>query len=255
MTVLEPKVLQAQKTRKGEAKWLTLFTTAQELGSAGDFASSVAILDKLEGLLNAPPGGEAIAGATPVSQTIATEIGKPEVVAQLVVRTARAATATVPTAAPQQALTNDFLKTIASKNPPERLQEVAGHVGELAPQFLMAITSELTQTSGGLGAGDALSAQDQMLIGADIYNAAARSMKKWADFLSQAEAAGKRLDQLEAASQQGGGEANPEAQQVLKEYHAARIRGLAEQARVMKHVQALLAEYKGVQTAGSSPAG
>src|SRR5581483_8937362 len=126
---------------------------------------------------------------------------------------------------------------------PERLQEVAGHVGELAPQFLMAITSELTQTSGGLGAGDALSAQDQMLIGADIYNAAARSMKKWADFLSQAEAAGKRLDQLEAASQQGGGEANPEAQQVLKEYHAARIRGLAEQARVMKHVQALLAEY------------
>jgi hypothetical protein len=37
---LEPKVLEAEKTRKGQAKWLTLFMSAQDLGSEGDFAKA-----------------------------------------------------------------------------------------------------------------------------------------------------------------------------------------------------------------------
>ena len=54
MIAIEPKVLAAQKTRAGEAKWMTMFMTAQDLGSEEQFAKSLAILDRLEGLLNAP---------------------------------------------------------------------------------------------------------------------------------------------------------------------------------------------------------
>src|SRR5439155_26159640 len=54
VTTLEPKVLAAQKTRPGEAKWMTMFMTAQDLGGEGDFAKALAVLDRLEGLLNAP---------------------------------------------------------------------------------------------------------------------------------------------------------------------------------------------------------
>ena len=52
---LEPRVLEAQKKRKGEAKWMTLFTSAQDLGSEGEFARAIKVLDQLERLLNAPP--------------------------------------------------------------------------------------------------------------------------------------------------------------------------------------------------------
>ena len=55
---LEPKILEAQKTRSGEAKWMTMFMNAQDLGSAGEFPKSLAILDKLEGLLRAAPQGK-----------------------------------------------------------------------------------------------------------------------------------------------------------------------------------------------------
>lgn len=55
VTELEPKILAAQKTRAGEAKWMTLFMSAQDLGSEGEFAKSLAILDKLDELLNAAP--------------------------------------------------------------------------------------------------------------------------------------------------------------------------------------------------------
>src|SRR5262249_28066127 len=51
---LEPKVLEAEKTRKGQAKWLTLFMSAQDRGSEGEFAKAIQILDKLEDLLKAP---------------------------------------------------------------------------------------------------------------------------------------------------------------------------------------------------------
>ena len=54
VTALEPRVLAAQKTRAGEAKWMTMFMSAQDLGSEGDFAKSFVILDKLEELLSAP---------------------------------------------------------------------------------------------------------------------------------------------------------------------------------------------------------
>jgi hypothetical protein len=60
---MEPRILDAQKNRKGEAKWMTLFMSVQDLGSAGDFAKALGVLDKLEGLLNAPPGGAAAAAA------------------------------------------------------------------------------------------------------------------------------------------------------------------------------------------------
>jgi hypothetical protein len=50
---LEPKVLEAEKTRKGQAKWLTLFMSAQDRGSDGEFDKAFQILDKLEALLNA----------------------------------------------------------------------------------------------------------------------------------------------------------------------------------------------------------
>jgi len=55
VTELEPKVLEAQTTRAGEAEWMTMFMTAQDLGSNGDFAKSFVILEKLEALLNAKP--------------------------------------------------------------------------------------------------------------------------------------------------------------------------------------------------------
>ena len=64
---LEPKVLAAQKTRAGEAKWMTTFMTAQDLGSDGDFAKSLAILDKLEGMLNAPPKPSESPTGAPIS--------------------------------------------------------------------------------------------------------------------------------------------------------------------------------------------
>jgi hypothetical protein len=49
---MEPRILDAQKNRKGEAKWMSMFMTAQDLGSEGDFAKALAVLDRLEGLLN-----------------------------------------------------------------------------------------------------------------------------------------------------------------------------------------------------------
>jgi hypothetical protein len=64
VTALEPRVLEARKTRAGEAKWMTLFTSAQDLGSEGNFAKSMVILDKLEALLNVPPKE---AGSQPIS--------------------------------------------------------------------------------------------------------------------------------------------------------------------------------------------
>ena len=51
---LEPKVFEAEKTRKGQAKWLMLFMSAQDRGSDGEFAKALQILDKLEALLKAP---------------------------------------------------------------------------------------------------------------------------------------------------------------------------------------------------------
>ena len=52
---IEPKVLEAQKTRAGEAKWMTMFISAQDLGSNGEFAKALLVLDRLEELLKAPP--------------------------------------------------------------------------------------------------------------------------------------------------------------------------------------------------------
>ncbi len=60
---LEPRILEAHKTRAGEAKWLNLFMSAQDLGSDGQYAKSMTILDKLEGLLKATPAAGA-AGAS-----------------------------------------------------------------------------------------------------------------------------------------------------------------------------------------------
>jgi hypothetical protein len=55
VTDLEPRVLDAQKKRAGEAKWMTLFTSLQEKGFDGDFASALKIADRLEALLAASP--------------------------------------------------------------------------------------------------------------------------------------------------------------------------------------------------------
>jgi hypothetical protein len=51
---LEPRVLEAEKTRKGQSKWLMLFMSAQDRGSDGEFDKAIQILDKLEALLKAP---------------------------------------------------------------------------------------------------------------------------------------------------------------------------------------------------------
>jgi hypothetical protein len=143
--------------------------------------------------------------------------------------------------------TNDLLKAVAGKSLPERIEDVPGDIVKLVPKFLMTMASELSQTSQGLQSGAALPAQDQMLSVADTLNAAMRSMKKWEDFLSQGEAAGKRLDELEKAKQGGDEGAYAESETVLASYNAARAGGLAEQARTLKLVHALLAEYKGLQ--------
>jgi hypothetical protein len=52
---LEQRVLEAQKTRAGETNWMTMFMTAQDLGSDGDFAKALIVLDRLEEMLNATP--------------------------------------------------------------------------------------------------------------------------------------------------------------------------------------------------------
>jgi hypothetical protein len=54
---LEPKINEAQKKRAGEAKWQSLFRKAQDLGSDGEFAQAMTILDQLDGLLKAAPSG------------------------------------------------------------------------------------------------------------------------------------------------------------------------------------------------------
>ena len=46
-------VLKAQKTRAGEAKWMTMFMSAQDRGGEGQYAESLEILGRLETLLNA----------------------------------------------------------------------------------------------------------------------------------------------------------------------------------------------------------
>jgi hypothetical protein len=60
---LEPKIWEANKTRAGEAKWMKLFTSAQDLGFEGEYDKALQILNKLEELLKAkgavPPVGAA----------------------------------------------------------------------------------------------------------------------------------------------------------------------------------------------------
>jgi hypothetical protein len=51
---LEPRVLEAKKKRPNDAEWMTLFMSAQDLGSKGDLEKAHAILDKIEALLNGP---------------------------------------------------------------------------------------------------------------------------------------------------------------------------------------------------------
>jgi hypothetical protein len=58
VTELEPRVAQARKTRAGEAKWMMMFMTAQDLGSEEEYAKALAVLDKLAGLLDAAPKGK-----------------------------------------------------------------------------------------------------------------------------------------------------------------------------------------------------
>jgi hypothetical protein len=55
VTTLEPKVLEAQKTRPNERQWMTIFMSAQELGGDGKYQQAVDALKKLEALLVAPP--------------------------------------------------------------------------------------------------------------------------------------------------------------------------------------------------------
>jgi hypothetical protein len=52
---IEPRVLEAQKKRAGEAKWMPMFMQVQDLGSEGNFQKAMEVLDRLEGLLNAGP--------------------------------------------------------------------------------------------------------------------------------------------------------------------------------------------------------
>lgn len=54
LAAMEPRVLEAQKTRTGEAQWMPLFMSAQELAGAGKFAEAMAVLNRLDGLLSKP---------------------------------------------------------------------------------------------------------------------------------------------------------------------------------------------------------
>jgi hypothetical protein len=56
VTALEPRVLDAQKNRAGEAPWMTLFMSAQDLGSAGNYSEALHVLNRLDAFLNVPPG-------------------------------------------------------------------------------------------------------------------------------------------------------------------------------------------------------
>jgi hypothetical protein len=71
VTALEPRVQDARKKRAGEAKWMSLFMAAQDVGSEGDLAKALAMLDSLEGRLNAPPSVSKSSGpeATPATAT------------------------------------------------------------------------------------------------------------------------------------------------------------------------------------------
>jgi hypothetical protein len=53
VSAIEPRVLDAKKTRPNQANWMTLFTSVQNLGFDGDYSKAIEILDRLEGLLNA----------------------------------------------------------------------------------------------------------------------------------------------------------------------------------------------------------
>jgi hypothetical protein len=55
---LEPRVLDAEKNRRGEQTWLSRFNSAQDLASLGDFAKAMQVLDKLQGLLDGAGAAE-----------------------------------------------------------------------------------------------------------------------------------------------------------------------------------------------------
>lgn len=59
IAALEPRVLDAQKTRAGEVEWMTLFMSAQDLAEAGKFPEASKILDRLDKALSAPPDATA----------------------------------------------------------------------------------------------------------------------------------------------------------------------------------------------------
>jgi hypothetical protein len=230
---LSPEV----KTRIGEG---------QTLAHHKDFDQANAVLDKLEALvkqvLAGASGGAAVGvGEAPLMRAPPDGFDLGHACRSL------DSVPGAPGAPPRKALTDDLLKAVAAKSLPENVEDVPGFVAELVPKFLMTMGSELSQTSQVLQAGAAVPAQDQMLSVADTLNAAMRSMKKWEDFLSQGGAAGKRLDELEKAKQGGDEGAYAESETVLASYNAARGGGLAEQARTLKLVHALLAEYKGLQ--------
>ncbi len=55
MVAIEPRVLQAQKTRATEANWAILFKSIQDIGNARKFEQALKAVDDLEARLNAPP--------------------------------------------------------------------------------------------------------------------------------------------------------------------------------------------------------
>jgi hypothetical protein len=210
-----------------------------------DFAQAHHCLDEVERLLKQPPP-PAAGGSIPAA--VAAEIAKPGVVARLVERTGRAAAAR-PEAPPKAALTNDLLATARETSPPARAEDFPDHLAQLAPKFLMAIESELSQQSQGLQSGAALPAQDQMLGLADLFDAAQRSLRAWQACLTEAHEADGQLDQLDKSKEDRDERGKAEYSAALVRYNTARVAGLKEQERTLKLAHALQAEYKALQAA------
>ena len=247
LKALMPAIKNAAST--ASAKQINLFTAeAGTFAKQQDFAQANKRLDAVELLLRRAAAPSTPAAPTGVPATVTAEIAKPAVVAQLAAKTGKVA-APRPTASPRTALTNNVLNAVLEKNPPENVEDMPDHVAALVPQFLMAVSTELSQRSEALQAGGAVPAQDQMLAVADTLNAAMRSMRAWEAFLKQGEETGKRLDQLDQSKEEREEKEQEEYETVLERYNGARSGGLEEQARTLKLAQKLMGEYKALQAA------
>lgn len=151
---------------------------------------------------------------------------------------------TRPNETPRTAMTGNLLAMMA-RVAPVRSEELPAILSEMIPRFLLVIQNEPHMDARPMTQGAPVTAQDQVLAVADLFNAVLRSARRWEELLGQAEQADGRIDKMEQSERDA--PQQKEYEELVVSYNAARLAALDEEARCMQLVNALFAEFSAAQ--------